>query len=605
MPSQLIVAALVALVAFLSPSALAATLAESLSAYRANRVPEAERMLAEVAADPAASERDRAAALRELGRIDGLVRGEVDAIAAAMSQTPGGEEACATAAVALRVYRDAGQPAVPLSYADGARAACSHVGAEVLRTESARNHLALAATDVSVRARHFAAAAADLAGLDEAARGAPLVAGARLSLAIAQRDAALAFSAWRDYYWLTTTDAPQALNPFAGRVAAIFGAGLAPAPSDADALALIDLLIRAGFTADARSYANNAGVAARAAADNPLWQSAVAYFIFDDVVRSATLRANREIAGGGSASWYDAAIREAMGHLVRAAGLDGDPRVALAERFGIYGTLGETSGYPSLHSGHLVQEERIAVSQYGRAGEVRFIVIDHMLSNGFESWLWDGWAEAGGWSSDGNTIVQVRSAYTDGPLSALRRSRPGPDRERFLADIERAAVQERAALGRDGVVQLPATSDRLLLQAWEQIAARVGSDDAAFIAESWRATNQTSIESHEGRHALDNANQPGLSSAQLEYRAKLSEIIFADYPRLGLANVAGGVINSSPHGVGNRRVLEGYRRWIRRHANEIAGFDSNAPSLAQLHLLTDEQIRAVARGLDPWARPSP
>ncbi len=133
------------------------------------------------------------------------------------------------------------------------------------------------------------------------------------------------------------------------------------------------------------------------------------------------------------------------------------------------------------------------MSQYGRSGEVRFIVIDHMLSNGYESWLWDGWAEAGGWSSDGNTIVQVRSAYTDGPLNALRRARPGPTRDRFLADIERAAIEERAVLGRDGVGQLLATGDRLSLQAWEQIAARVGDDDSAFIAESWRATNQTSI----------------------------------------------------------------------------------------------------------------
>jgi hypothetical protein len=288
-----------------------------------------------------------------------------------------------------------------------------------------------------------------------------------------------------------------------------------------------------------------------------------------------------------------------MGQLLQANGLSGDPQAVLAENFGIYGTLGETSGYPSLHGGHLVQQERLAVSQYSRSGEVEFIVIDRMLSNGYESWLWDGWAEAGGWSSDGNTIVQVRSAYTDGPLNVLRRTRPGPSRERFLARTANAAVDERSALGRDGVAQLPATSDRLEQQVYDQLAARL--DDDAFIAEIWRATNQYSIASHEGRHALDNANEPGLSVAQLEFRAKLSQIVFADYPRLGLASVAAGAINSTPHGVGNRRVLEGYRQWMRAHRAEIAGFDRSAPTLSQLDKLTDEQIVAVARSMDPWA----
>jgi|CXWL01.1.fsa_nt_gi hypothetical protein len=587
--------------AALAPAASAVTLAEGLSAYRNNHIAEAERMLAEVAADPASPAQDRAAALRELGRIDGLVRGETDAIATAMTNTPEGEERCATAAIALRIYREAGQPTVALAYADAARAACTPSAAEVLLVESARNHLALDPADRAARASHLDAAAADLAGVSEAARGVPAIASARFALAMAQRDAASAFTAWRDYYWLTNSDAPQALADFAGRVAPIFNAGLAQNPSDEAALALIELLVRAGFAADAQHYAAETGIAVRAA-DSAAWRRAAAYFTFDDAVRAATLRANREIASGGRATWYEAEIRAAMDQLMQAANLSGDPRIALAQGFGVYGTLGETSGYPSLHGGHLVQEERIAVSQYSRSGEVRFIVIDQMLSNGYESWLWDGWAETGGWSSDGNTVVQVRSAYTDGPLIALRRTRPGPTRDRFLADVERAALEERAVLGRDGVAPLPATGDQLLLQAWEQIAARVGDDDSAFIAESWRATNQTSIEAHEGRHALDNLAEPGLSIRLLEYRAKLSQIIFADYPRLGLASVASGQHNSTAHGYGNRRVLDGYRRWMRRNRDEITGFDRSEPTLSQIDKLTDEQIVLIARSLDPWAR---
>jgi hypothetical protein len=61
-------------------------------------------------------------------------------------------------------------------------------------------------------------------------------------------------------------------------------------------------------------------------------------------------------------------------------------------------------------------------------------------------------------------------------------------------------------------------------------------------------------------------------------------------------------LGDTPHGNANRRILEGYRRWVRRHAREIAGFDTNTPTLTQLHLLSDDQIRAAARSMDPWAQ---
>lgn len=593
------VAAFLALGAF-APASTGGTLAEALSAYRSNEVSRAEQMLAQVASDPSAPAEDRAVALRELGRIDGLIRGETDAIAAAMTQTPTGPEACNTAAVALRVYRDANQAAAPLTYADAAAPACTETAADTLRIELARSHLALASSDPEHHPDHLNAAAAQLTGIASAARGAPEVAGTRFSLAMAQRNADAAFGAWRDYYWLTDTDAPQALSAYAGNVHALFTSGLALDASDADAMALLALLTRAGFTTDARQYATALNLAARNA-DSREWRRLASVFTFDANVRTISLRANREIAQGRDAGWYNEEIQAAMVQLLRTNGLEGDPRVLLADNFGIYGTLGETSGHPSLHGGHLVQREQMHTSQYGRSGEVEFVVIDHLLSNGYESWLWDGWAEAGGWSSNGNTIVQIRSAYTDGPLRVLRRTRAGATRDRFLEQNARGLAEERAALGRDGIGEIPAMGDRLEQQVYDHIAARLPDDDA-FIAEVWRATNQYSIQSHEGRHALDNANEPGLSTPQLEFRAKLSQIIFADYPRLGLGSVAGQAINSTPHGQGNRRVLEGYRRWMRGHRAEIAGFDRNLPALSQLDKLTDDQIVVIARSLDPWAR---
>jgi len=585
-----------------SGQAAAVTLTEAQSAYRSNRVAEAERILTEIAGDPASSEIDRADARRALARIDWMARAETDAALRALDETPAGEGACAVMVGALSVFREAGNSAAIMPRADAAGAQCRPADAQALRVERARAHMALAsAASGEERARHLALADAQLDATDAVAAITPDVASARFSLTLAQRDPEAAFAAWRTYYWLTDTDAPQALNSYAGRVAQIFRNGLQASASDDDIITLAGMLARAGFISDARLFADQTGIAARAS-DNTEWRRIAAHLDLVDALRVNTLRANREIINGGRAAWYSEAILAEANRAMAAVGRSGDPTVVLPEVFGVFGTVGETGGYPSMHAGHLAEDIRMHVSQYGRSGEVRFVIIDNMIANGYESWLWDGWAQAGGWASDDGAIVQIRSAYTAGPVRALRRTRPGPEREAFIEAIERQAVAERASLGRDGVAELPATSDRLQQQALDRIAAEVGADDDAFIAEVWRATNQYSITSHEGRHALDKAELPNLSSSQLEFRAKLSQIIFADYPRLGLASVAGGAINDTPHGQGNRRVLEGYRRWMRAHRDEIAGFDRNQPTLSQLDKLTDEQIVAAASSMDPWAR---
>lgn len=586
-----------------TPLADAATLGEALSAYRNNRVAEAEAMFGEIAADPIASLEDRAAAWRELARIDWLIRGETDGAEAALVQVALGQGRCATLLMALRVFREAGAPQRGIAEAEQGSGECTPSAGEELRVELARAHLEHARRYPDAGPRHLAAAAAELAAIEPVARRTPAVASANLLLALSQRDADAALQAWRDYFWLNDTDTPQALSAFDGRVAEIFRSGLAENAGEASRMAIVDLLIRAGFSEYARQLADNVS-------DAQGWRNARAYFAFYDAVRAQTLRANREMAAGGRAEWYRDGIMGALQELMRGAGLSiepsDDPRIALyrtmtalAEAYGLFGTVGQTGGYPSLHAGHLAQDERLAVAQYGRSSELRFIVIDNMLANGFESWLWDGWAQAGGWAG-GGIIVQVRSAYTDGPLNALRRARPGPSRDAYVDEIERNAGPERVALGRDGVAELPATSRRLTLQAIDQIAAQT-ADDAAFVATHWSETVHYSITLHEGRHALDQA-AGDFTSAELEFRAKLSQIALSDYPRLGLANVAGQTLGDTPHGAANRRILEGYRNWMRRHRREIAGFDRNQPALSQLHLLTDQQIIHIARSMDPWAR---
>ena len=598
MQKHAFIAAWTAVVTFAATlPAEAATLAEAQSAYRNNNIAEAETMFAAVAADAAATPADRAVALTELARIDWLVRGETDAAAVVLAQISDIPERCAAAALVLRVFREAGAPATPLAEAGASRAQCLPREAIALRVQLARTHMALALASPQQRGEHLAATSAELDAIDAAAAGVPQVASARLSLALLRRDSNAAFSGWCAYFWLTDTDVPQAMSAYAGRARALFDAGLAANAAAADVRALGVMLARAGFVDDARRLVEASGAGD---AGDPAWARTAHLIASVDAVRAMTLRANREMAGGGRAQWYERDVEAALARLVQDAGLSGDPLAAVTEALGVYGTLGETSGYPSMHTGFLVEDRTIEVEQYGRRGALRFRVVDNMIANGFESWLWDGWAESGGWSND-DGIAQVRSAYTPGPLSALRIARPGPARDRYIETIARADADERAALGRDGVAELPATGKRLSLQAIDRLAREVGADDAAFVAEYWRIEVNYSIILHEGRHALDAQETRRLSPADLEYRAKLSQIALSDYPRFGLSDVVAG-LNDTPHGRANRRVLEGYRAWMRRHRAEIAGFDRSVPSLAQLHLLTDDQIRAVARELDPWGR---
>ena len=156
-------------------------------------------------------------------------------------------------------------------------------------------------------------------------------------------------------------------------------------------------------------------------------------------------------------------------------------------------------------------------------------------------------------------------------------------------------------------------ADRLSLQVADQVGRRAralagpgGDLRRAFLAEYWRASFQQSIFLHEGRHALDRTLVRGLArffDDGLEYRAKLSELALADYPRLALSQINSNSMGSdSDHARANRKVLQGYVDWIRGHPGEIAGFDPGRPPLAQIDRLSDSQLRAVARSLDPVAK---
>jgi hypothetical protein len=430
-----------------------------------------------------------------------------------------------------------------------------------------------------------------------------------------QRDQASAVEAWRDYFWLDRGEGPQAFTGDKPAPSARFARALAPDASLHDQLMLIDLLTRSGFARLSERLASEWHLASRAGAD-PLWHKAAAYLSERRRLEAILLASNRRVARGGRPANLREAMRSMEAALAAAAGVKNDIRAGIAKSYGLYGMAGKTGGFESIHLGHIIRSERVPVEQYGRHAEVNYLVVDNMISNGYESWLWDGDAMDGGWTESGPVIVQARPGYARTPLNAWSLVADKQHRAEYLRRLPRLEAIDRAALRSAPVAFLPGVAHRLNLQVADQVLARVRNAAAgaaalhrAFLAEYSRANLQQSIFIHEGRHALDLGIVPGRTDnerAELEYRAKLSELALSDYPRMALFNIDAATISSAnEHGRANGRIMAEYGRWIRAHAGEVRGYDRSLPPLTQLDRLTDQQIRGVARALDPFVQDAP
>ena len=439
----------------------------------------------------------------------------------------------------------------------------------------------------------------------------------RASLLLGQGETALV--AWRSYFRAAPGQPTPNLLTDPGRE---LGRLLPGWPGRAETAKDRTDLIKA--LADSRLFTEAAMLAFDPAAatgvcEDPRVREIVAYERCTRTVRVLTEEYYRKIAlGEGDASRFESEFKaECMLLLPEMAGIEPDPPPSyeqllgiLYERFGAYVILSETSGYFNLHIGHCVADETRIVEQYGARAQVRLVVLDMMVSNGFESWAWES-AQHGGWAKP-EAIYLVRPAFADGPLGdwwGLTLTDEIAKHEKNRAR-ESALDQERAARDRFGY--LPGLTMRLRHQGLMRLLEKLRGEGLAgedlrlaFLAASERATWEGSVFAHEGRHILQTRGAPraGAKSGQdAEFKAKLSEVAFAPEPRLAL----GGIFNANigdrtPHGRANHKIMKGLVSWMKKHATEIPGLNPDRPLLPQFDLLTDEQIRAAFRSMDPMA----
>jgi hypothetical protein len=247
--------------------------------------------------------------------------------------------------------------------------------------------------------------------------------------------------------------------------------------------------------------------------------------------------------------------------------LDFDQAVAEMGRLhGGYLILGKTGGFQDTHIAHKVVDRALVVEQYGRKAQVRFIALDGVVSNGFQSWRSDGKSGDGGWGTH-TEIVQVRPLYADGALQDWQRVTDPQVRAKYLAAEPRAAP--------------------LRMQYLDRVRAETKTR-AAFLARVEADEFRDSIVLHEGRHAVDDASGERFKAWELEYRAKLSQIALSSSPRASLASIVGDVIGGdSPHGKANEKLM-----------SEMRKMHGGKP----FEQWTDEEIRAAAASLDPLAK---
>jgi hypothetical protein len=596
-------------------SAIAADLSSAAAAYEQSHIVQARSEYRQISQDNAASPHDRASAVRELAKIAWLIdQDSAGAQALLNSQGARADEPCRTAAQLVRVLRESGK--TKQSIDSGARASMScEFGADALRLQIAAAYLDLARNPAQ-RADALAHADIVLSELSDSQRKAIQASRLRLELALVAGNPQPAYDAWTAYFWLAQTEAPPALVTEFPPVHKLFQRSVPIAAAPEDQLMLAQLLMRAGFERQLRGFIRARNLANRLTDQrSPQWHSIAQYLVFREDAEKLTRSLYRGIAQGKESSKvYESRMRRLMAKAAaRLSGhrLASDDAVAalLEQQWGLHGSIGLTDGFMSLHLGHVIDRQSEHVEQHGRSGDVQRLVLDNMLSNGYEAWLWDGAAQAGGWAEDGARLIQIRPAYVSGIESALE-VRPGlAGREKSELKLRETDRGDAQRVHDHGLVDLLGVAAHLRLQVVDQIVADIQvtghqADDAnAFQARYWDGMLQGSITVHEGRHVLDQAEYAGeraLSSPELEYRAKLSELQFAIFPKLDLSTMVTGQIGSdSSHGAANTRILQGLERWMDSHRGQIADFHSEIPTVLQIPLLTDAQLRDFGCAEDP------
>ena len=277
------------------------------------------------------------------------------------------------------------------------------------------------------------------------------------------------------------------------------------------------------------------------------------------------------------------------------------------KHFGARGFTGSTGNYSGfvLSLGHIVNQEKATVNQFGFQPEFTYTEIDMMTSNGYSSWFWED-KSIGGWATD-NEIVRIREAYLNGPFAAWKSL---TDPQQKLKKLKTINTFLNTTTGEESKI-LEGLVTKLRFDAISDLYEELVSDGLvgqelklAFLSKYQQSRVDASLLAHEGRHSIEQKYMPEefakWDNEKREFHAKLSQIIFASDPRLELAEMLNNVSGDSGHAKANKRIIKVASTCVKKQKREGNTIYSDKKSnISQVYLMTKKQIMECFKQVDP------
>ncbi|MEP0266407.1 hypothetical protein [Dokdonia sp.] len=283
-------------------------------------------------------------------------------------------------------------------------------------------------------------------------------------------------------------------------------------------------------------------------------------------------------------------------------------RALIRSKFGTVSIMGRTSSsnIMGLVMGQIVNERIRKVEQYGHSADFNFTELDMMVSNGYPSWFWED-RGAGGFAIRGG-FLRVKKMFKYLGISAWEGITDPIKRAKAEREIKKNIFESTLTSDRNSILIWMAS--KLELDALDVLYAQLYNEGCRgvdlqlkFIEQYDLYRDNATMFAHEGRHSLDrvvlNEGYQSLGVATIEYRARLSQIVFSESPKLELANMVAGV-GSTGSGLANKMIVDVVEKWIQVNTSKIEGYDQTKLAIAQIYLLTDDQIKTIYRDVDPF-----
>jgi len=281
-----------------------------------------------------------------------------------------------------------------------------------------------------------------------------------------------------------------------------------------------------------------------------------------------------------------------------------------ARLFGMNSFMKERGDYHVYILGEAIYYTNANVEQYGYKAPYNYYLVDHIEGTNVRGYYYD-YFEWGGWSEK-ELVMQNRKIMLEGAIAQCEKILDKPQTQ-IDGMIGQLTSKDDSLLMNKTIADLPGLRTIFEYQALAYIRDSV--QKAGFSGPGLRKKMIAQIRlndylsstiAHEGRHVIDSRNGfAGNDHVQTEFTANLSSIVFAPVPQMSLSRVFIYDPESKDptgHGKADTKIVEGFLQWMTEHKNEIQGYDPARPLLSQADKLSNRQIVAICKGMDPLAK---